>query len=125
MNSYNALSQTIWCNKLIINQKTTLFFQEWVMSNIIYVKDLFDNSGKLLKEKEIFDLLTSKRNWIVQYQIIKKVIQRFCRICDVDTTYCKYINIHHIKTIHVRNTKIPINIINSKILYNILVDKIS
>ena len=61
-----------------------------IESGILYVKELFD--GNCFKEIEMFrNLLRYKANWICEYNILKRVFNRYCEIFD--TTRSKYIDI--------------------------------
>ena len=45
MSSNGFLSLPIWCNTMFKRKGKCLMFSNWVKSNILYVKDLFDENG--------------------------------------------------------------------------------
>ena len=65
--------QKIWGNRFITNNKSVLFFKEWIEAGFIYVSDLFRN-GIFIHQKYLLEKLSNKKNWIVQYITIKKAI---------------------------------------------------
>ena len=84
------LSQPIWNNKLFKYNEKTLCYKNWIKSGILYVRELFDDNG--FKEIDMFrNILMYKANWICEYNILKRVFNRYCEIFD--TTRSKYINI--------------------------------
>ena len=84
------LSQPVWNNKLFKYNVKTLCYKNWLKSGILYVKELFDDN--CFKEIEMFrNILRYKANWICEYNILKRVFNRYCEIFD--TTRSKYINI--------------------------------
>ena len=84
------LSQPIWNNKLFKYNGKPLCYKSWIKSGILYVKELFDDNG--FKNIKMFrNTLRFKKNWICEYNTLKRVFNRYCAIYD--TTRSKYINI--------------------------------
>jgi len=55
--------QVIWCNEHIIFGGNTLFFNSWIMSNVLFVDDLIDKQGNIRHEL-IIHRLKGRSNWI-------------------------------------------------------------
>ena len=62
--------QILWGNQEIKYLRKSLFFQEWVKSNILFVNDLINENGEIA-ENVIYNKLTNKSNWISQIKKIK------------------------------------------------------
>ena len=56
MTNYDFLCQIIWCNKIFQDRNKCLLYKTWTKSNIVFVKDIFNNDGTFISE----DLLLSK-----------------------------------------------------------------
>ena len=119
---FKILSQPIWLNDLIRFNGKLLFYTNWIKSGILYIKDLFDNNGNFHDINYFSNILVNKSNWLCEYNTLKKVIKPI-KECQ-DTTKAAFINIDKQTTIHLKNqTKISLNMISSKILYDILINK--
>ena len=92
MNDYDFLSQPIWLNEHLKLKGKCLFFDVWIQSDIFFVYELFDNSGKWLNETALKNMLISNRNWISEYMIIKTVIGRLIQKHHFKTENANYIN---------------------------------
>jgi hypothetical protein len=68
-----------------------LYTKNWIKSNILYVRDIIDQSGKIIDEKELLDRLTVKVNWIAEYHMVQKA----CKIIEVKdlSDLCNTVNI--------------------------------
>ncbi len=56
------MSQIIWENRLFTENVKCLYIKSWVNSNILYVKDLFDESEVFLNENIIVQRLVRTDN---------------------------------------------------------------
>ena len=71
----DILKQVIWNNSLLKITGKGIFYKSWVDKNIIYIRDLLDNTGKLASKNylEIKFNITIK---ILEYQSLKHVIPK-------------------------------------------------
>ena len=89
MSTETFLAQPLWNNRLLMFKGKTLFFKEWIESNLLYVKDVVDSNG--LKPIEWFyDNLRYRNNWLCQYKIMKHIFSSFKR--NIDFTKSLYFN---------------------------------
>lgn len=80
MNTESFLLQPILSNTSFNFKGKTLFFDEWIKSGILYVKDIFKENSKLKSTRDILDILDRlniKNNWICEYKIIQKMLKKF------------------------------------------------
>ena len=122
MNNGEFLSEPIWLNKRFYIKNKPIFLSNWTKSGILYVKDLFDQNGRLLKEQRIYNMLIHKNNWIAEYFKIKKIFTSKV-IKDIDTSQSKNINIKSNWTILVNNKITHVVSQKSNFYYNILIVK--
>ena len=124
LSDIETLSQCIWGNEYFKFKEKHLFFKNWIRSGFIYVKDLLDENGNWLNERNIIDKLQSKQNWISEFMIIKKVLGKCLK--DKNTSYGKYIQQILLQRILLTTKKncYPLSkICNSKLFYTTLRDK--
>ncbi len=103
MTSSVFMSQIICGNRLFTENVKCLYIKSWVNSNILYVKDLFDESEVFLNENVIVQRLVRTDNWMIEYLIVKKCILPLCH--QFDASVCQYINNHKIN----QNNRIKIS----------------
>ena len=60
---------------------TILSFKHWIQSEMIFVKDIFNDDGKFLNETFVLSKLHTKTDWFREVMI--------------DTDGCKYISIQN------------------------------
>ena len=76
----NIFSQPLWGNRYICvrknNKKEVLFLRNWIRSGIVFVKDLKFKNG-VLDCEEIYKMVESKRNLLIEIQIVKKALLPF------------------------------------------------
>ncbi len=124
MTSSVFMSQIIWGNRLFTENVKYLYIKSWVNCNILYFKDLFDESGVFLNENIIVQRLVRTYNWMIEYLIVKKCILPLCH--QFDTSVCQYINTHKInqnnRFLYI-NKFYSINDLKFKFYYSILVEK--
>ena len=117
------LSQVIWGNEYFKTKNKCLFFINWIPSDIIYVKDLFDANGEWISEKEILNKLSKKYNWIAKYSLIKKIVGK--QIKKFDGSIGKYIQNPMLKctSFYALGKYWGIQDIKSNVMYGIAVEK--
>ena len=59
-------------NKFFKYQGNTVCFTRWIKSNLLYVKDIFNESG-LKPITDIGRILQNKQNWLCEYRILHKI----------------------------------------------------
>ena len=67
--------QKIWGNHRIMHRNKVLIFKNWIKSNIITIRDLLNQQGKI-SENIILNKLDEQSNWISQLAIVKKSIPK-------------------------------------------------
>lgn len=61
----------------------TLCFKNWIASNILYVKDVFNENGVFKSLQEFSDILSNRSNWLCEYNIIRNVIKKKSILFDM------------------------------------------
>lgn len=98
------LLQPIWSNKVFNFKGKTICFENWIKSGILYVKDIFEESGTLKSSSDIFDTLRKRTNWLCEYKIIKQIFTKF--ELKYDFSKIPYLQTKQIPIIsHQHNTK--------------------
>lgn len=59
-----------------------LFFENWVKSGILFVKDILDNNGKIWILESLINVLKDRFNWLCEYKIIIFVLKLVVRKYD-------------------------------------------
>lgn len=90
------LSQFIWNNRLFQYDSKPLIFNNWIRSGILYVNDIFDETGELFDITYFSNKLIKKNNILCEYLMLKKAV-KMCRQ-KFDCSYAKYVNIR--KDVH-------------------------
>ena len=123
MSDYDFLSSQIWGNDLFKFQNRCIFFKSWVSSNIVYVKDVFDASGKFISEVDLISRIKDTRNWMTEYATVKKVILSKSNIFKTEKS--RYINMPSSTKLLFCNGKRLVDLIteNNSMFYEILVNK--
>ena len=65
--------EIIWCNKNYKLNNSTLFFEHWIRSGLIYVNDLCENSEYVASDI-LLRKLSDKRNWMSEFMQVKRAI---------------------------------------------------
>ena len=76
-------------------------FSNWVKSNILYVKDLFDENGVFREPLYFRNILIRKSNWICEYFTIKSILKKL--ESSFDTSKSQYVNVKKTTMILSRN----------------------
>ena len=82
LSSTKFLLQPIWNNVLFTYKDKTLFFHNWVKSNILYVKDIFKDDGTLKTLNDYQDILLNKSKWLCEYGVLFRVFKKYTRKFD-------------------------------------------
>ena len=69
MNFADVRKQIIWGT-------TTLLFNNWINSDLIYVNDIFKDENGEISHNFILNCLINKSNWITEFTIMKKAIPK-------------------------------------------------
>jgi hypothetical protein len=75
---YEVVTDILWGNERFKHEGKCLWFRSWIDSGILYVKDILDVDGKILKPDAIINKLKCTQNWISEYSIVKKA----CKIVE-------------------------------------------
>lgn len=79
--------QPLGNNTLFVHKGKSLFFKNWVMSKILFVKDLFNKNGEFKTLQELSNDLKKKNNWLCEYNILKKVIKKKSECFDMRVVF--------------------------------------
>ena len=114
LNIVHFIKQPIWSNEKFSYRGKSIYFPNWLKSNILYVKDLFTDNGVLKTPEDIMRILVNKNNWICEYKIIKSIFKRYEK--KFDLTIIKHLTGGKLKSQ-------PLNKHTTKDFYNIFVKK--
>ncbi len=117
----NFLSEPIWLNERFKINKKPVFISNWSKSNIRYVKDLFDQQGNFITERNLLETLRHKTNWMTEYIKMKGIFNRLKN--KFDTKNAKYINIKNRWTLLHNNAHYNLKTQKSRFYYDILINK--
>lgn len=81
----NFAQHPLWNNNLFQYICQTMCFKNWIASNIVYVKNVFNENGVLKALQEFSDSVPNRSNWLCEYNILRNVIKKksilFCMKC--------------------------------------------
>ena len=127
MSDYDCLSQVVWGNPIFKFQSKCIHFQNWIKEGIIYVKDLFDMHGNFHNKSFILSKILSKRDWIREYTIVKRVLKPYLALFN--TSLANFVNIKKTNDIPFynknKNVKVPLLTLKSNDIYHNLILKIA
>ena len=120
---HDFLTQPIWCNNQFFINKHTICFMNWIKSGFLFVKDLYDENGTFVSGQYVFQRLKSKSNWICEYRLVKKAIERIGHNYN-DKYYApfEHVNNNHL-LIHGKLKSYVILDQRSKFFYELLMEK--
>jgi hypothetical protein len=96
-----------------------IVFENWIKSDLIYVKDILD-STKTVSSKFILEKLKLKSNWIAEFNIVKKYIPKnWMNTIKTENSAKSTVNIKRNKIIW-KNNYIETSYLSNKMLYNSL-----
>ena len=78
----SLLVQPLWTNTNFKFKGKTLYFENWVKSGLLYVKDIFNENGLFKSSEPIIGILNKKSSWICEYKIIQEVFKNYERLFD-------------------------------------------
>ena len=79
MKHYEVARDIIWGNERYMFKGKCLYSKSWIDSDIIFIKDIVDNEGKIMSAPTILKQLKNKCNWIAEYQMIRKA----CKVVEI------------------------------------------
>jgi len=75
---HDTVTDVIWGNERYKYDGKCLYLKTWIKSGILYVKDIIDESGKILCEEKIMQKLEKTTNWIAEYSMVKQA----CKVLE-------------------------------------------
>ena len=123
MNIHEYCTQPIWCNRHFLSKGKCLLYKHWISSGFKYVKDLYDENGNFISEAYLMHRLKDKSNWMVEYLIVRRTIDKFSQF---DMSQCKYENIHEDRYLYnlvIRNCIYKVKELKSKFIYECMIKK--
>lgn len=98
-----------------------LCFYNWLKGGILYVKDIFDETGEMYDITYFSNKLVEKNNIICEYVMLKRAVKHFRQ--KFDCSYAKYVNIKNDVHVLFKNhvTK-SIKSTKSNFYYSIFID---
>lgn len=119
MNSSEFFASPLWGNKLFVDNGICLVYKNWILSGFCY------ENGNFITEELVLNQLTSKRNWMVECLILKRIMLKIVNKYHFNTELSNFVNINNSCKHFIFNGNKNINIINikSKVFYKILIDQ--
>ena len=100
------VSTLLWSNRPIKHQGSVLFFNDWIIGKILYVKEIKGHSG-FLTFQDICNKLGSSPNRILEYNVVRAAVNTFVHSVDgcdtVDTELSdlpRFVMFRKIKSVH-------------------------
>ena len=88
MNKNELFEQTLFGNELFKCNNKCLYFKNWLLENVCYVKDIITQNGNILSDEEIFYKIKHKRNIMNEMYIIKNIVIKHLHKVDKQTAQC-------------------------------------
>ena len=76
MSVFEILNQPLWGNRLLMCDNKCIIFKEWIKSDLLYVKDLVNKNGILMRDTEIEKKIKQKINIFQQLYIYMNFIYK-------------------------------------------------
>lgn len=73
--------QPLWNNNLLRYKSQTLYFKNWIASNISYVKDVFNENDVFITG--FSNIFSNRFNWLCKYNINRNVIKKKSILFDM------------------------------------------
>lgn len=86
MSNVDILRQPIWNNCNMRCKGNVLFFENWVKSGILFVKDILDDIGKNRTLETFKNVLKDKSYWLSEFKSIISVLKSVVRKYDFANT---------------------------------------
>ena len=83
------VSTLLWNNRHIKHQGSVLFFKDWIIGKILYVKDIKGPSG-FLTFQDICNKLGNSPNRILEYNVVRVAVNScyyLCRTAGTDKEF--------------------------------------
>ena len=125
LNNFNIRNQIIWGNENILHNGKTIFFENWIDSDLIFINDIFDENTMSIHPRHVLSRLNNRRNWISEIKIIRQSIPSEWRRKLVDTKIDHLNSYFNYLIVNGKSLCIPQNLkqITSKFLYTTLLSK--
>lgn len=81
-----VLKQPLWYDKNLKYKGKPIFFENWEISGILYVIDLFDDG--ILKLLEHYSNIIDKSKWLFEYKIINTITRKKSRTALFPNSSC-------------------------------------
>ena len=98
-----------------------LFYQRWINSNILYVKDLVQEEGIIRTDEDLYNIITDKTDILKEISVIKKYIYK--RLTHIDITVAPHVKVREKPYIIYKNKINFISDKKSKFFYIVLKSK--
>ena len=85
------LQHTIWNNVYFKTNGSSLNYPNWIKSNILYVRDVYNEDGKFKSINDFANILVNKYNYICEYIVLKRIFATLS--CKFDCKKAAYVNI--------------------------------
>ena len=113
------LQQPIWNNLYFTSNGKPVVFHRWIRSNILIVKDLYNEDGNFKCIEDFSEILVDKSNHLCEYIVLKKIFSPLSQ--KFNCKKGKYVNIksrhHFLFTNRLEDARLK----KSKFYYNIFV----
>ncbi len=88
---HEIVSELIWGNERYMLNGKCLYSKNWIQSDIMYVKDIMNDEGKIICGNVLLGKLKAKQNWIAEYLAVKNA----CKIIEIkDIAYLCQPGVH-------------------------------
>lgn len=101
LNNAEKLQQPIWGNEHFKTKGSCLYLKSWILSNIMYVKDLITKEGVIMSDELLYKQIKDKSNVLIELSIIKKYVLK--RLKDVDCSLAPYVQIKDVPVFMFKN----------------------
>ena len=122
LSDHEILEQPLWGNEYFKIKDTCLFIKGWSKNNILYVKDVVNENGRIMTDVELYNLNIDKTNALQSIFILKNYVLKKIKECDLSLAHA--VKIKNLMTIVYLNKRINISSIKSKLYYEIILRKI-
>ena len=79
LSNFEFLTQSLWGKEYFKFKNEHLYYRNWIESNIIFIKDLFDKNGCFISEENVLIKLKNTQNWMTEYLTLKKIINKLAK----------------------------------------------
>lgn len=112
--------ELIWGNQNIQVNNKSLFFNNWIKSDILYVNDIIDEKGQI-SERIILNKLKNKQNWISEFHKICTAIPKHWKnILSEESSFKTNVKINRKQNLKIFYTCYLTNDMCNKDIYKIL-----